>query len=131
MGGTKHDQGKPRYDLIPPEAMRALATQLAFGAEKYGNREWEQGIHFGRLVRAATGHLWDWWGGEELDEEGRPHLHGAITSLAMLLALVERHGSDSEWNDRLASPAEGHTNVQYTLYPPVGEVGNSGKHVQE
>lgn len=99
MSGVKHDQGKPRYDLIPPEALRAIASQLTYGAEKYGDRNWEQGIHFGRLVRAAFGHLTDFWAGEDNDEEGRPHLHGAITSLAMLLASVERF-SGSEWDDR-------------------------------
>ena len=69
--GKKFDEGKIRYDLIPPEAKRALASQLTYGANKYGDRNWEQGLHFGRLVRAAEGHLTDWWAGEDFDEEGR------------------------------------------------------------
>lgn len=115
MSGLKYDEGKPRYDLIPPEALKALATQLKYGAEKYADRDWEKGIHFGRLVRAATGHLWDFWAGEEFDEEGRPHLHGAITSLAMLLALVERHGVGSTWDDRLPPPAQKYQQLTFPL----------------
>lgn len=99
MSGKKYDEGKIRYDLIPPEAKRAMAAQFTHGAEKYGDRNWEEGLHFGRLVRAVDGHLTDWWAGEDLDEEGRPHLHGALTSLAMLVSLVERH-PNSEWDNR-------------------------------
>lgn len=34
--------GKPRYDLIPLWFLRELAELMARGAEKYGDRNWEQ-----------------------------------------------------------------------------------------
>lgn len=49
MGGVKHDDGKTRYDLIPPEAMDAVAQVLTYDAGKYCDRNWEQGIDNGRV----------------------------------------------------------------------------------
>lgn len=40
MEGTKHDGGKIRYDLLPPEFLEGTAEILTFGAAKY-TQEWE------------------------------------------------------------------------------------------
>jgi len=43
--GTKKDEGKMPFHLIPPEALYALTTVLKFGAKKYTkefNNEWER-----------------------------------------------------------------------------------------
>jgi len=91
--GKKFDKGKPRMDLIPPEAIFAIAEVLRYGAEekKYGERNWEKGIKATRLFAAAQRHLWKWMSGKDIDEESNlPHLHHAICELAMLIATVER-----------------------------------------
>ena len=67
--GTKHDSGKPRYDLISPDALRGLVDVLTFGATKYTPRNWSKGILYGRVFRAVMTHLWDWWNGLEADKE--------------------------------------------------------------
>lgn len=91
MAGEKFDDGKTRYDLLPPEALEAVARVLTFGATKYGDRNWEQGIEEGRLYGAAQRHLWADWRGEKLDpESGMPHLWHAACNLCMLIALRER-----------------------------------------
>ena len=36
-------EGKGRYDLIPPEAVRRLAVHYEKGAVKYGDRNWQKG----------------------------------------------------------------------------------------
>lgn len=91
MSGQKFDAGKTRYDLLPPEALEAMARVLTFGAEKYGDRNWEQGIEEGRLFGAAQRHLWADWRGEPTDlESGMPHLWHAACNLAMLIAQRER-----------------------------------------
>ena len=41
--GVKHDSGKLRMDLVPPEAIKAMADVLTSGAAKYGDRNWEKG----------------------------------------------------------------------------------------
>lgn len=42
--GKKLDDGKARMDLLPPEFLFATADILAFGAGKYGDRNWEKGM---------------------------------------------------------------------------------------
>jgi hypothetical protein len=87
----KDDSQKPRMDLIPPEAMEALATILKYGASKYGNRNWETGMKWGRVFGAAQRHLWAWMRGEKDDpESGHPHLWHALCGIAFLVAYESR-----------------------------------------
>lgn len=99
--GTKHDTGKIRMDLLPPEFLFATATILTFGATKYADRNWEQGMKWGRVFGALMRHLWCWWGGQgpttnnfifgDTDEEtGHSHLWHAACCLAFLVAYEER-----------------------------------------
>ena len=56
-GAKKDISGKPRYDLIPKEAMDALAAGLECGLKKgYEPRNWEKGlplleVHFAAALR--------------------------------------------------------------------------------
>lgn len=84
--GVKFDRDKPRYDLIPPHALEDLAKVYAFGAKKYGDRNWEKGLEYGRMYRAAIGHMNQWWLGDKADSEsGMSHLtHAAFCVLGLL-----------------------------------------------
>lgn len=107
MEGRKDDKEKPRFDLIPPEPIFALAQILTFGAEKYSDRNWEKGMSWGRVFAALMRHLWAWWGGAgpttksflflNLDEEThRSHLWHAICCIAFLICYEERQiGEDT------------------------------------
>lgn len=98
--GTKHDQGKLRMDLIPPEAERALAEVLTYGANKYEDRNWEKGIKYSRIYAALRRHLLAWVEGEEIDPESKlSHLSHAFCCLAFLVT-YERRGM-RENNDML------------------------------
>jgi hypothetical protein len=89
--GTKNDQGKLRYDLLAPDALRGLVDVLTFGAKKYADRNWEGGIKFGRVFAAAMRHLWAWWRGEEFDPEtGLSHLDHAACCIHFLSAYTKR-----------------------------------------
>lgn len=82
----KHDAHKPRYDLIPPEALDAFVQVLTYGAEKYEDRNWEKGMPWGRFFAACMRHLWAWWRGETNDPEtGLPHLAHACCCIMFLL----------------------------------------------
>lgn len=100
--GRKDDGNKPRLELIPPEMMHALGEVLAFGAEKYDDRNWEQGMAWGRVYGALQRHLNAWWGGEAKDPEtGMSHLWHASCCLAFLVAYEAREvGTD----DRPSTP---------------------------
>jgi len=90
--GYKHDNEKLRMDLIPPEALAALADILGYGANKYSDRNWEKGMRWGRVFAALMRHLWAWWAREGVDPEThRSHLWHALCCLAFLVAYEQRN----------------------------------------
>ena len=96
----KHDEEKPRTDLLPTDALMAVADTFSYGAKKYSDRNWEKGMAWGRLSGALLRHVFLWMGGQDVDKEsGKSHLaHAACCSL-MLLALVLRNkGTDDRGN---------------------------------
>jgi hypothetical protein len=87
--GVKHDQQKPRFDLIPPVAEKLLAEVLTFGATKYAPNNWrlvESASE--RYIAAALRHINAYRSGELLDPETNlPHLSHAMCCLAFILEL--------------------------------------------
>lgn len=68
-GAVRSDAGKPRYDLIPPEFMEALASHYGAGAGKYADRNWERGMSWSRCFRPLMSHAWKWFRGETYDDD--------------------------------------------------------------
>jgi hypothetical protein len=88
---VKYDDTKARYDLIPPELLEATAQVLTFGAMRYGSRNWENGMSWGRVFAALMRHLWAWWRGEKADPDtGMSHLWHAACNVAFLIAYENR-----------------------------------------
>lgn len=97
--GEKYDEGKLRYDLVPPEAMQEYVRVLTFGANKYADRNWEGGIAYSRLFAAAFRHMFAFLLGERMDPEtGISHLAHAICCLNFLLTYEIRDMSE-EFDD--------------------------------
>lgn len=100
--GRKDDQGKLPWHLLPGDALEAIVRVLQFGAEKYGERNWEKGMAWSRVYSALCRHMWAWWRGEESDREtGLPHLAHAGCCVLFLLAFALRGDGD---DDRSGSP---------------------------
>jgi hypothetical protein len=75
LQGKRFNAGKPRIDLVAPSILTAIGEVAAFGASKYGDRNWEKGMEFGKVYASLMRHLIAWWQGEEKDaESGLPHL---------------------------------------------------------
>jgi hypothetical protein len=55
FGGGTRSVMEERFDLIPPEAMKALAARFALGAEKHGEGNWKHGDK--QFVKALWNHL--------------------------------------------------------------------------
>lgn len=86
-GGTKHDQGKAPWGLLPWDALGAAVRVLAFGRDKYGARNWEKGMDWSRPWEAAIRHLTAWHMGEKADPEtGFSHLAHALCCVLFLVA---------------------------------------------
>ena len=103
QGGRKDDGResgnlKLRYDLLPVKAIREVVKVLTFGANKYGDRNWEKGLAWSRPYAALHRHMSSFWEGEDLDSEsGIPHIAHAICSL---LFLMEYTFTRLEFDDR-------------------------------
>ena len=85
--GTKYDQDKLRYDLLPPECLEGIVEVLTFGAKKYAPNNWLKVPDAkDRYYAAAMRHLQAWRKGEITDpESGLHHLKHAATCLIFLL----------------------------------------------
>ena len=87
--GLKDDDGKPRYDLLPFEALEPVVRVLTYGAKKYGDDNWKLLENPKRRYFAAClRHVAAWGRGEETDpESGESHLAHAVCCLLYLLCL--------------------------------------------
>lgn len=83
-----------------PVALLAIGQVLAYGAEKYAARNWEQGLAYSRVYAAAQRHLLAYLSGQTLDPEtGLPHLAHAGCCLMFLLTF-EARGMAAKLDDR-------------------------------
>lgn len=85
--GPKYDEGKLRYDLVPPQAIKALAETLTVGAAKYAPNSWQQVPDAERRYTAALmRHFEAYRSGEELDPETKlSHLSHCMANISFLL----------------------------------------------
>ena len=85
-GGLKFDAGKLRHSLIPPEATRALAEVLSFGARKYAPNSWQTVPNAPeRYLDALIRHLEAHRSGELYDPESNlPHVYHLLCNAAFL-----------------------------------------------
>lgn len=94
--GRKDDHGKLPWHLLPPDAIDQILWVLQHGATRYGERNWEIGMHWSRPFSALMRHMWAWWRGEVYDADtGASHLAHAGCCILFLLAYEQRGiGSD-------------------------------------
>lgn len=94
-GGEKGSKIE-RFDLIPNEFERALATHYGVGARKYADRNWERGYKWSLSVAALRRHLAAWIDGEDCDPEtGSNHLIAvAWHAIALFIFQIRRLGTD-------------------------------------
>jgi len=87
--GVKYDSGKPRFSLVPLNALRAVVRVLDAGARKYAPDNWRKVPDARRrYYDAVHRHIGEWWDGEKLDPEtGEHHLAHAACCILFLLAL--------------------------------------------
>jgi len=55
--GLRFNQGKLRYDLVEPRAHRDMVKVLTYGATKYFDRNWENGLTWTSVIASLKRHL--------------------------------------------------------------------------
>jgi hypothetical protein len=99
--GTKKDEGKPRWSILPMDAMIEVIRVFMYGDIKYNGPNYTLGMNFTRIVDANMRHLTKWVDGEDNDPEtGRSHIAHAACGSLMLLALIIR-GFGPKYDDRI------------------------------
>lgn len=94
--GLKHDGGKARLDLVPPEIIEAVGKVMTFGAQKYGENSYKQ-VDPKRYRAALMRHICKWLKNPHgIDtDSGLPHLWHVACNVAFLLEL-DKGGEDDE-----------------------------------
>jgi len=98
-GGTKHDDGKARYDLFPWELMDGVIAVYTHGAREYSDNNWRKGFKWGRIIGAVFRHFVGWLTGNDLDPKtGLHNLDQAVWNLLCLRYMQkEAKGVDDRW----------------------------------
>lgn len=118
--GLRYNAGKTRYELLPPEWLRALAEVMTAGAEKYAPRNWEKGMDHSVMVGCLFRHLIAYMEDEVHDREtGCHHLaHAAWNLLALMSYDLRDVGNDDLRYGCLGGP---------TRIRPIPPAGGSAK----
>lgn len=97
--GVKHDQNKPRMDLLDTFALVELSKVLSFGATKYAAHNWRNGIAVSRMIGASYRHLSAFNGGQTIDPEtGLSHIaHLMCNAMFILWTLENKPELDDRW----------------------------------
>lgn len=102
QGGYKADEGKPRFGLIPPKFLRALAELFTAGAKKYSDWNWYLGMNYSRVYDAMMRHQNAWWDGEKYDPiDGQHHLISAAWCACVLFIYDMTPDKFNKFDDRL------------------------------
>lgn len=96
--GLRYNQGKTRYDLLPPYAIDQLARNMTKGADKYAERNWEKGMKWTTVLASLKRHLADWEMGKDYDpEDGQLLMAKVMTNAAFL---TEYYKIAPQYDDR-------------------------------
>lgn len=83
--GLRFNQGKLRYDLVEPRAHEDMVDVLTLGAEKYFDRNWENGLSWTSVLASMKRHIAAIERGEDYDpESGRLHIAHAACNVHFL-----------------------------------------------
>lgn len=94
--GLRFNKGKRRYDLIPVDALAALADLFTIGANKYAERNWEKGMAYSSVAASLDRHWNDFKAGIDRDPEtGCLHItHVVWNAMALLTFHLRGIGRD-------------------------------------
>ncbi len=81
------DDNKPRYELIPVEALKRVAMLYASGAKKYSDDNWKKGMPYKRVLGSLLRHVHNFQEGDVSED----HL-AAVVFNAMAIMYYQEKG---------------------------------------
>lgn len=104
--GRKDDKDKLRFDLISPYALEEIAKVLTFGANKYGDRNWEKGLTYDRLLGAMYRHINAFQQGNIIDVDSGCHHMASAAFCAMAILHFHKTNNFSKEDGAKYEPAD-------------------------
>lgn len=90
--GSRDNEGKPRFDLIPADMERIKALIYTLGSIKYEDRNWEKGMKFSTILASLRRHVNALERGEDIDPDtGIAHFGSVIVNAEMLGTMMKAH----------------------------------------
>lgn len=103
MSAIKHDNDKPKMNLLPAQVLLDVASVLTMGSKKYCDYNYKlgEGLDHSRLINASLRHIMTYLNNEDMNIEDPGdfhHLDCAIAGLMMLKDLINNGiGKDDRW----------------------------------
>jgi len=97
--GKRFNSGKTRHGLVPSFAQEQYAKVLTIGAEKYGDRNWQNGMNWSKVLDSLKRHIIAFENGIDYDHEtGCLHMAHVMCNAAFL---TEYYNIFMEGDDRM------------------------------
>lgn len=88
--GIRENKGKPRWGLVDFDSLEDMVRVLEFGADKYGDGNWQKGLLTVEVCESMLRHIFAYLRGENKDDQsGISHI-GHIQCNAMFLAYMDK-----------------------------------------
>ena len=89
LEGTKFDEDKLRWDLLPIVPVEKIVEIITHGAKKYAPENWKK-VNIMRFYAAAMRHITAWKKGEEFDKDsGFTHLAHVGCNILFMMWIEE------------------------------------------
>lgn len=90
-----------RFDLIPPVPLTRLSELYGNGAAKYADHNWAKGYEWSKSFGALMRHAWQFWNGEDIDDEmGLPHMTAVAWHAFSLVHFLENPEKYAQFDNR-------------------------------
>lgn len=81
----RYTGGKRRVDLVPPDAILALADLMTVNGHKYPDRNWEKGMDYSMILGSMERHMLELKSGVDIDHTDNQHHAIKVMWNAMVL----------------------------------------------
>lgn len=95
----RYNEGKLRYDLLPPKPIEDLVKVFTMGADKYGDNNWQLGMDWSKCLASLKRHLAEYEKGNDFDKEsGLLHITHVVWNA---MAINQYYYTAQQYDDRV------------------------------